>query len=261
MHALPFSALLLMMTSQALAGDCLVRVGYPDRERRPYFMGNGSAPADPPGIGVELLSKAAVSAGCKVVLVRLPTPRLRVALTEGAIDLTFYDFIEGDVPFAVLPRTGGGAPDTKRALRALGVVYVRRADAAAVGEDPRGYFQRHRLAVNQGTPLAMQLRGVGVQVDDGAGDAISNFEKVMLKRADGVVLTTLSETAMDGFMASRYGGALVRIDTPIKISYVWFATSKAFHQAHRQPAEDIWKWVGTQAPAHVDGLLRKYEPH
>jgi hypothetical protein len=260
MHPLPLSAFLLLKTSQALAADCLVRVGYPDRERRPYFMGNGSAPANPPGVGVELLSKAVLSVGCRVALVRLPTARLKLALAAGGIDLTPYDLVDGETPLAALPQNAAGAPDTRRALRTLGVVYVRRDDAAAVGADPHGYFRRHRLVANQGTPLGLQLRAEGVQVDDGAADTMSNFEKVMLKRADGVALTTINETSMDGVVAARYGGAMVRIETPIKTSYIWFSTNKAFYQAHRQQVEGIWNWVATHAPAQHDALIKQYAP-
>lgn len=258
MRSLPLTVTLLLIAAQASAADCLVRVGYPDRERYPYYVGNGSAPANPPGVGVELLSKSVLHAGCKVALLRMPTARLKLALASGAIDLTPYDFIDGETLRAALPLAADGKPDRKRALRTIGVVYVRSADAAAAGVDPRAYFKQHRLAANQGTVLAAQLRAAGINLDDGASDTMSNFEKVMLKRADGVAITVVGEKVMDGPIATRYGKAMVRIETPIKTSYTWFATNKAFYESHRQQVESIWNWSGTQAPAQHDELLKKY---
>ena len=258
MRRLPFTVALLLIAAQASAGDCLVRVGYPDRERQPYFMGNGAEPAQPPGVGVELLSRAVLHAGCKVALVRMPTARLKLALASGAIDLTPYDFIDGEILHAALPLAADGKPDPKRALRTLGVVYVRNADVIAADADPRAYFRQHRLAANQGTPLAAQLRAAGMNLDDGASDTMNNFEKVMLKRADGVAITVVNEKVMDRAIAARYGQAMVRLETPIKTSSLWFATNQAFYQVHRQQVDAIWNWVGMQAPAQHDELIKKY---
>jgi hypothetical protein len=260
MRSWPFTVALLLIAAQASAGDCLVRIGYPDRERYPYYVGNGSEPTNPPGVGVELLSRSVLHAGCKVALVRLPPARLKLALASGAIDLTPYDFIDGEILRAALPLAADGKPDRKRALRTMGVVYVRKADVAAAGANPRAYFKQHRLAALQGAALAAQLRAEGMNLDDGASDTMSNFEKVMLKRADGVAITVVNEKVTDGVIAGRYGGAMVRIETPIKTSYTWFATNKAFYESHRQQVESIWNWSGTQAPAQHDELLKKYAP-
>jgi len=258
MRSLPFTVALLLIAAQASAGDCLVRVGYPDRERHPYYMGNGAEPAKPPGVGVELLSRAVLHAGCKVALVRMPTARLKLALASGAVDLTPYEMIDGEVLQAALPLGADGQPDPRRALRTMGVVYVRHADAAAAGVDPRAYFKKYRLSASHGTPLAAQLRSAGMNLDDGASDTISNFEKVMLKRADGVAITVVNEKVMDEAIAARYGKAMVRIDTPIRTASLWFGINPAFYQAHRQQVEMIWNWVGTQAPAQHDELIKKY---
>lgn len=104
--------LLAMSATQASA--CAVRLGYPDRERAPYYLGNGSAIPARPGAAVELMSAALASAGCTVTLVRLPTARLKVALSVGEIDMAPVDLPPGAVPYSALPLTEHGLPDPRR---------------------------------------------------------------------------------------------------------------------------------------------------
>ena len=66
------SAALLALCGQVCASDCVVRVAYPDRDRPPYYLGNGPAIPDAPGAGAELLRQAVHATGCTPALVRLP---------------------------------------------------------------------------------------------------------------------------------------------------------------------------------------------
>ncbi|MGO4470156.1 hypothetical protein AB4Z11_31875, partial [Pseudoduganella sp. RAF53_2] len=66
------SALLLALTAQAHSACAPVRFAYPDQDRPPYWLGNGSSVPEPPGASVELVMEFTASVGCPVSLLRLP---------------------------------------------------------------------------------------------------------------------------------------------------------------------------------------------
>lgn len=247
-----------LLAIPAISHACTVKLGYTDRERAPYYLGNGSAIPERPGAAVDLMVAALASAGCRATLVRLPAARLRVALSDGSIDMAPVDLVPGAVPYSVLPLTAQGDPDTRRALRTSAVVFVRSADLLPGNTAPREYFRKHRLAVNQGASLADTLRDDGILVDSGSGDTFSNLDKVLLRRVDGFLFVTAIEQAMDGIVAARYGSALVRLKTPLRTSYIWISASYAFYHGHKQQSEAIWDWFGQHAGQRVSELLDAY---
>lgn len=255
----PIAALgmaLLALPLPALA--CNVRLGYPDRERAPYYLGNGSAVPARPGAAVDAMTEALASAGCSATLVRLPTARLKVALSEGLVDMAPVDLAPGGAPYSALPLTPQGLPDTRRALRTSAVAFVRSSDRQAAERDPRQYFRSHRLAVNQGSTLVEALREDGLQVDAGSGDTFNNLDKVMLRRADGFSFAIANEKAMDAVVAARYGTALVRLKEPLRVAHVWLSASHDFHRSHPAQSEAVWNWFGQKGSTRLGELVAQY---
>ncbi|KQQ32656.1 hypothetical protein ASF61_14025 [Duganella sp. Leaf126] len=248
--------LTVLLCDQLAARACTMRVGYPDRERLPYYLGSGTVVPEPAGPGVELLRAAVRSVGCTAHLVRLPTARLRYALIDGSVDLAPVDLRDGERRYSALPLTAGGAPDTRRGIRVTAVVYVRSADRIAPGTSPRRYFKQRRLATNQGSPLGEQLRDEGYLVDSGAGDAVSNLDKLVIGRVDGFAMSLANADALDRAVQQRYGDRVIRLTSPIRASTLWLSSSNAYYQAHRQQIEQLWNWWGDNAARTLGELLR-----
>jgi hypothetical protein len=259
MKMLAFVATLLL-SSHLQARECVVRVAYPDRERLPYYFGNGAQVPEPAGAGVDLLRAAVQSTGCKAALVRLPTARLKIALINGSVDLAPVDLRDGEDRYSALPLTPDGAPDTSRGLRVTAVVYVRTADGASAGTNPRAYFKSRTLATNQGSPLGEQLRDEGYTVDSGTGDAFSNLDKVLLRRVDGFAMSIAQVDSLDSALTARYGNRLMRLSTPMRASTLWLSSSNAYYQANRGQVEQLWSWWGDNAGRKLGEFVRLYSP-
>lgn len=249
---------ILLLCNSALARDCVIRVGYPDRERPPYYLGHGSVVPEPPGAGVDLVRVAVRQVGCTVHLVRLPTARLKFALMHGDIDMAPVDLRDGEQPYSALPRRPDGLPDTRRGIRVLAVVYVRVADGIPSDTDLHNYFRNHKLATIQGAPLGEQLRDEGYVVDSGAANAYGNLQKVMLKRVDGFAVSVANVDAMDSIVASRYGGQLVRLNKPVRSSTLWLSASNEYYQGHGEQIGNLWDWWGDNAARTLTELLKNY---
>lgn len=252
--------LLLTCAPARAAESCApVRLGYSDRERVPYFMGDGDRVPASPGVLVELFAAALRSVDCPVTLVRLPTLRVRLALASGAVDLAPADLPDEHQGAYALPLTAGGGVDERRALHTRSIVFVRSADRLPAGSDPHQYFKTHTLAVNQGTTLAAYAKGAGLRVDDGAADSWRNFDKVGMLRADGFTVSLLDDGALDPYIAVRYGDQFVRLAKPVRVAHIWLAANRDFYQRHRARMEAVWSWIGANGAAQVSELTRKYQ--
>lgn len=253
------SLLFIVCVGAHAAESCKpVRVGYSDRERLPYYVGNGTAVPARPGVLVELFREAVGSSGCPVTFVRLPAARVRMALASGKIDIA-PTYMPGDKRIDyVVATTAGGQPDTRRALRSMAVVFVRSEDHLAAGTDPMQYFKTHLLAANQGTMLASQLKEAGLHVDEGSVSSESNFDKLLRKRVDGFTVAVMTPAALDSYLSEHHGQQLKRLDKPLSVSYVWLGASREYYQQNRGQVERIWNWLGAHGPQQLDVLTRKY---
>ncbi len=235
-----------------------IRLGYVDHHRPPYYMGAGTEQA-PAGASVDLIRQIAAASGCTITSVRLPMPRLRAALESGLIDAMPMDAGDDDAQRFALPKTRDGRLDRDKALRFNTVVFVRSADKLPKDTDPLVYFKAHRLGINQGSPLAAQLRQMSYVVDDGAIDVERNIEKLIRNRIDGYGASMVAATDMDAVVAARFGKQVVRLERPLYINNIWLAFSKSYRDQHPKEVEAMWNWVGTHGRARFAEIVKQYE--
>lgn len=224
----------------------------------PYYMGTGSEQA-PAGASVDLIRAIAASSGCSVTSVRLPMPRLRTALESGLIDAMPMDAGDDDAERFALPKTRDGRLDRDKALRFNTVVFVRTGDMLPRDTDPQVYFKTRRLGINQGSPLAAQLRNLGFMIDDGAIDVERNIEKLIRKRLDGYGASMVAATDMDGIIAARFGKQVFRLEKPLYVNNIWLAFSKSYRDQNPKEVEAMWNWVGTHGRARFAEIVKQYE--
>jgi len=253
-----FPALLFAISAQASAACAPVRFAYPDQERPPYWLGNGSAVADPPGASVELVREFIGSAGCPVSLLRLPVMRLRTALLAGVADFTPADEGSHGAPGVAFPLDARGEPDVKRSVPLVMVAFVRAADKIDPAADPAAHFRGRTIGTTMGASYAVRMKQLGINIDSGAPGAIGNLEKLRLKRIDGFVVSLVAEADMDRFVADRYRGQIVRLQKPLIRTNIWLAASKSYYDSHTAQVEAMWNWLGSTGNKRFNALLRKY---
>ncbi|HEY0065293.1 MAG TPA: hypothetical protein VGC21_24460 [Telluria sp.] len=253
-----FTFVLLAVAEHARGACTPLRVGYVNQHRPPYFLGNGSAEAHPPGASVELIREIAAAAGCTIISVRLPPLRLRNALVSGEIDATLMNAKDSDSGTFALPLDQGGKLDPARAVKMYTVVFVRAVDKIAPDTDPRLYFLSHRLGSNNGASLAEQLRQEGFRVDDGAHDGERNLEKLARGRIDGYAATMVSPTLMDASVAEKFGERLVRLKIPLRMHHFWLGFTKPYYAGNREAVETMWAWMGDHADRRFAWQVEQY---
>lgn len=245
--------------AQAAPPPCKpVRVGYSDRERAPYYMGNGGDVPDQPGVLVELMREAFRAVGCPVTFVRLPIARVRLALSSGTVDIAPADMPADSGAGYVIATAANGEPDQRRSLRTMAYVFVRAEDRLPADTDPVKYFKTHVLAANQGTVLAEHLKADGLKIDEGSFSSWNNLDKLRLKRVDGFTLALMTPGALDPYISARYGKELVRLDKPVRTSSMWLGANRDYYQRNREQVEAAWNWIGAHGVQQVEALTKKY---
>ncbi|SEO43494.1 hypothetical protein SAMN05428959_1082 [Duganella sp. CF517] len=257
MNLTTLAAALLLLCGQSCASECVIRVAYPDRERPPYYFGNGAVVPEIAGAGADLLRLAVRSVGCTAELVRLPAARIRLALISGSVDLAPVDLRDGEEPYSALPMKAGQL-DARRGMRMTAVVYVRAGDGLPADLNTRDYFMTHTLVTNQGSPLGEQLRDEGFKVDGGAPDAYSNMDKVAIRRADGFAISIANIEALDAVIAARHGAALMRLAIPVRKSTLWLSASNAYFARNPERVEAVWQWWGENSTRRLAEFVKNY---
>ena len=248
-----------LAAGQALAACATLRVGYIDQHRPPYYLGAGAVVPAKAGASIDLIREIAASAGCDTVFVRLPLLRMRAALIAGTIDAMPMDASDDDALLVALPKDKAGRLDRSKALRYHTVVFVRASDKLPADTDPTEYFKTHMLGVNHGASMVPQLQAQGYKIDEGAIDAPRNLEKLLRKRVDGFGSSLVSPGDMDSFIASHYGGQLMRLQKPLRVTNIWLGVSKAYFEKNPRQTEAMWNWVGANSATRFAALMKQYE--
>ncbi|MBA5605212.1 hypothetical protein H3H36_07545 [Duganella sp. FT3S] len=243
----------------ARAACAPLRFGYPDQAVEPYYRGSGRQEADPPGASVELMRALAASAGCPLESVRLPAARLLLSLNNGVIDATPFSIGELQGGNIVYPRDKKGKIDRNRGLTLYTVVFVRASDNVGRDVDTASYLRGRRLGVLHGVPYAATFRQAGYEVDDGARDVHSNVEKLRLGRIDGFAISLAGRADLDGEIAASFGGAIVRLEQPLRVGTIWLLLNKDYYEHNREAAEAMWTWLGEHGQSRFTALLKKYD--
>lgn len=229
----------------APAGPCIpVRVGYMDQNRPPYWLGEGEKVPDPPGAAVDLIRDAVLGAGfgCAPIWVRLPVARLKVALTNGDIDLAplgEQSFYPAEI---ALPKDKAGNIDLERALHNKVLVLVRAKDKLPLNTNPMQYFKGKTLGIPQGNGYAARLREAGLTLDEGGRDLERNIEKLRLGRVEGVVVAAVAPAHLKQTL-DKYHGEVVQLPQPLLNIRVWLAFNDNFYRAHTPQSEALWTWL------------------
>jgi hypothetical protein len=254
------TALLLTIAgSHAAAAGCkLIRYGYYDQHRPPFYYGDGTVEAKPPGASVDLAREAMRSADCPMQTVRLPSLRMVRMLELGEIDAAQIDALGQNTKNFAFPLDPSGNPDKAKALQLVTVVYVRARDKIAKDVNPATYFKGRKLGIMHGAPYAETLRKAGIDVDDGAQEAFRNLEKLARGRVDGFAGAMVSPNDLDAFIEKRFGKEIVRLDIPLRTAHLWLAFSKEYYASNRTQVDAMWNWYGSNGQRRLQDILKTY---
>ena len=176
------SAIGLFAACFALAAQaCPISVVYSDQASPPYYLGNGEAIPEHPGVAVELLNLAAAKMGCPIQWKRLPNRRAMRALERGDVDaMLLLSYSPERAVYAVYPMAGS-APDAALSLATLSYsVYVKN-DAALAWDGKQFHPAPALIGINSGYSGVEELHKLQLDVEE-TPSTTNNLNKLLMGR-------------------------------------------------------------------------------
>jgi polar amino acid transport system substrate-binding protein len=251
----PLLILLVVMLFSASAHAQRLRLGYSDVENFPYQMGNGQAPAAPPGLAVELIREAARDIGLDAQFVRMPAVRLLVATQTGEIDGSFiFSFKEERLAQVVYP-IKDGKPDRSRRITTINYSFYKKSGSPVHWDGKALAGLTEPVGVNSSFSIADDLKKMGIVVDDSGKSTAQNFGKLRLGRIGAYA--TLEDSA-DAFLARQHSADIVKLTPPITSRDYYLVFSRKFVDSGDY-AQRLWTRIAELRDRRTPALMQNYQ--
>lgn len=248
-------ALLVVALTAAPVQAQRLKLGYSDVENFPYQMANGQAPANPPGLAVELIREAARDIGLEVQFTRMPAVRLLVATQTGEIDGSFiFSFKEERLAQAVYPMKDG-KPDRSRRITTINYTFYKKAGSPVQWDGKVLSHLTEPVGVNSSFSISDDLKKMGIVVDDSGKSTQQNFGKLRLGRIGAYA--TLEDSA-DAFLARQPSGDIVKLSPPITSRDYYLVFSRKFHDSGDLAAR-LWTRIAELRDKRTPALMQHYQ--
>ena len=249
------SAIGLLSLCFALAAQaCPLRVVYSDQASPPYYLGNGDAIPEHPGVAVELLNLAAAKIGCPIQWKRLPNRRAQRELENGSVDaMLLLSYSPQRAAYAVYPMVGA-TPDPVLSLATLTYsVYVK--NGSALSWDSKQFSPTPAVVgVNSGYSVADELGKLRLNVEE-TPSTTSNLIKLLMGRISAYVG---QDFQADWVIEDAHFANLQKLPTPFSSKDYYLPFSKQFFYTSPGPAMQLWKQIAEVRKIHGRALAKKY---
>lgn len=237
-----------------MAQACPLRVVYSDQASPPYYLGNGEAIPEHPGVAVELLNLAAAKIGCSIQWKRLPGRRAMRALERGDVDaMLLLSYSPQRAAFAVYPMVGS-EPDAAFSLATLSYSVYVKSDAAPGWDGKQFRPVPALLGVNSGYSVVEELHKLRLNVEE-APSTSNNLNKLLMGRITAYVG---QDFQADSVIENGHLENVKKLPTPFSSKDYYLPFSKQFFSASPGPAMQLWKQIAEVRKTHGKGLAKKY---
>jgi hypothetical protein len=227
---------ILVATGPARASQPLeLRVCLEDKQVFPLYNSPGLEDSKHPGILVDFVRHVSQKHGLKLNLMRRPPTACRVLMKAGTVDAYgIVSHIKDREDWAVYPRLANGELDTASIFKQSGYFLYSRTERE-LSWDGRNHasLKGLRIGSSDGYSINDELKKSGVVVETFKSvDAM--YTRLMEKQLDGLALHS-------NRINQKLKPGLRKYDQPLKMNNYYLTFSKAFHQAHKEVSEKIWK--------------------
>jgi len=257
-----FTALVFLLTlfcgTVHTAEDNILRLGYSDSEAYPYQIAHEK---NPPGIAFEIISEAAGNTGIKVIFIALPNKRVQASLKEGnIIDGAFmFSYSRERTLNGVYPEIKG-TPDGRRRIATLRY-YIYRKKGSPLNWDGNSFSGidksdiRNSIGANTGYSVVLDLKKMGVHVDDGSRTTEQNFLKLQSGRISGFAHQDL---VADNYLLLHKITDIEKLPKPFIQKHYFLMISRQYYSKNRETAERLWNEIAQIRDRKTAEIMHKY---
>jgi len=213
-----------------------IRVGYQDSDGFPLVVGAGKRIGNPPGIGVDIISKVAEHLSVELLVSRLPNNRVHASLANGVFDGSgFYSYNNERLKEGVYPMTDGALDKSKSIYTLSYRFYVLKGSSASW--DGKKLSGATNAGANRGYSVVRDLRGMGINVIESKSTKL-NLEMLLNGRIQAYAA---QDGTIDPVIATykKYRD-LMKIGPSIKTKEYYFIFSHQYYEKNTKMAHRIW---------------------
>lgn len=215
-------------------------LAYSDVETFPFMMGSGDSVADPPGLALEIISKAAERLNYRIRFVRFPNKRVLFNLEKGTIDGAFcYSFKQERLKSGVYPVRGGKLIEGYR-IKNWSYYLYRRKDSKLNWDGIKFINLDGAIGANTGYSIVIDLQKMGLDVEE-VKTTEQNLRKLMMGRIDGYAA---QDVTTDFYLKSNEYASIEKLPIPIATKDYYLLFSKQFIAQYPDKAQKLWKEIG-----------------
>ncbi len=215
-------------------------LGYNINESPPHFMGEGTAIANPPGISLDIISRAARQVGINIRYARYPNKRVQSLLQENSLDGAFiFSFKPSRQTMGKYPLKNG-KPDITRRITTLGYsLYTLKGNGVKWdGKDITG--ATNHVGASRGYSIVGNLKKMNLKVIEG-NSAGHNLKKLMLNR---ISATAEQDNIADPIIRTMAYDNIEKLTPALKSKAYYLVFSHHFYRTHPELAEQLWDKIG-----------------
>jgi len=215
-------------------------LGYNINESPPYFMGEGTRIANPPGISLDIINRAAKQLGINIRYARYPNNRVKSLLQDNSLDGAFiFSFKASRQKMGKYPMKNG-KPDITRRMADLGYsLYTLKGSGVRWnGKTITGAIKP--VGASRGYSIVGDLKKMDQQVIEG-NSAKHNFRKLILNR---ISATAEQDDTADPLIRSMAYDTIEKLTPALKSKAYYLIFSHHFYRTHPTVAEKLWDKIG-----------------
>lgn len=233
---------------------CNLSFAYNAEPSPPYMVGEGTLPAERPGVAVEMVREASRRIGCTARFVRLPNVRVLAETQAGRHDGAFMYSHNAERAAGLAYPLKDGKPDHDRRIATLRYYLYRQAGSPVEWDGQRLRGLNGAVGVNLGWSIGRDLKAMGIAVEEALGSR-SNLEKLLAGRIAAYATQDLAGDAA----VQRWGqGRVERLPAPLSTKDYFVVFNPDFAARERETTERFWSALAELREEMAAKLLPLY---
>ncbi|MGY3804225.1 substrate-binding periplasmic protein [Pigmentibacter ruber] len=249
---IPLFYLFFSFSSEALT----LKLFYPDKDSPPNQMGNDDKVADPPGLSLDVISKAANDLKINIEYFRVPTNRVFITLKKEEADGIFvFSYLPERTEYGVFPFSNGKA-DSSRRVFSLKYHFYRNKNSTVSWDGTKLLNYNSNIGASRGSSVIETLKKLNIPFEESKGSEVL-FKKVSAGRLDVLVEHDLTIDIFNSKLPDHH--KIVKLNPAVLEKDYFLVFGKNFYEKNKDLCEKFWNQIGKVRDDTIKQNIHKYK--